>query len=286
MIIRFIDRVTRELKKFKFLFFGIISNQYPKMDLRPKVSKFTYHEFNNSDGELNCFISWKSTRLTRTHAKAYLDFIETNNNVKFWFFDDTSQDSWMFENFGTHKIYSIYKGIKFAASKSDLFRLCILYKYGGVYTGINRTFSQKLTNIYAERDKFIVSFEQNAYLRSSNQFQIPESYRNLNVVQHSIFSPPGHRILEMAIDKVILNAPLYNRVKFKSVKEAIWKFSAPYMLTDVIDEYLETYGPEQITFCGIQFDESSSIPLGSEFRYASSPSYLGSRNRVILDIGS
>jgi mannosyltransferase OCH1-like enzyme len=276
----------RELKKFKFLFFGIIRIQYPKMDLKPKVSKFTDKEFNNSNAELNCFISWKSTRLTRTHAKAYLDFIEINDNVKFWFFDDVSQDTWMSENYGNHEIHSIYKGIKFAASRSDVFRLCILYKYGGVYTGINRTFNQKLTNIFAQRDKFIVSFEQNAYFRSSNQSQIPKSYRNLNMVQHSIFSPPGHKILKMAIDRVIVNAPLYNRVKFESVKEAIWKFSAPYMLTDVIDDYLETHGTEKITFCGIQFDESSSIPQGSEFRYASSPSYLGSRNRVILDLGS
>jgi mannosyltransferase OCH1-like enzyme len=262
----------------------MLKKEYPKKDLRPNINKFTAAEFYKSNGDFNCFISWKSTRLTKTHAQRYIEFIELNKDVNFWLFDDISQDNWMEENFGDSEIHSVYKGIKFAASKSDVFRLCLLYKYGGIYTGINRVFNVRLSELFTDRGKFLISFEQNEYSRGSSQNQIPELYRNLNIVQHSIFSPPGHRILQMALDRIIQNAPSYDRVKFYSVKEAIWKFSAPYLLTDVIDEYLEEYGIEKIEFRGIQFNNSCSIPAGHEFRYANSPSYLGSKNRIILDL--
>ena len=281
---RISNKLTREMKKLKFFLIGILRKQYPKIDLRPKVKEFTNADFYKSESELNCFISWKSTKLTKSHAKNYLEFIEMNRDVQFWLFDDNSQDDWMEENFSNAEILSIYRGIKFAASKSDIFRLCILYKYGGFYTGINRTFNVKLSELFSDKDKFLISFEQNSYSRASKQLQIPGPYRNLNMVQHSIFSPPRHKILKMAIERIVQNAPLYDRVKFDSVKEAIWKFSAPYLLTDVIDEYLENYGTKDIEFCGIQFNNSCSIPVGSEFRYANSPSYLGSRNRIILDL--
>ena len=76
----------------------------------------------------------------------------------------------------------------------------------------------------------------------------------------------------------------FDRVTFESVKEAIWRFSAPYFLTDVVKDYINIYGLSEVKFCGIQFYGTCSIPIGAEFRYASSPSYLGSRNSMILKI--
>jgi mannosyltransferase OCH1-like enzyme len=259
--------------------------QYPKKDLKPRVLSFNQKTFDSNRGVLNCFISWKSTRLTKQHAEEYIKFLKLNENeASFWFFNDRSQDKWMFNNFSNHPVYSVYQGVRFAASKSDIFRLCILYKYGGIYTGVNRVFHQKLSKVYSETDKFIISFESNTYKSNRPQGLIPEEFRDLNIVQHTLFSPPGHKILEMAIERIVSEAHKFDRVIFESVKEAIWRFSAPYFLTDVIKDYINIHGLSEVKFYGIQFDGTCSIPVGAEYRYASSPSYLGSRRSMILNM--
>jgi len=278
-----IDAILRESKKLKFFIRGIYKGQYPRKELPPRVLKFEQRAFESHKGTLNCFISWKSTKLTKLHAEQYLRFIEINTDVQFWFFDDDSQDLWMQENFQSHPIYPVYKGIRFAATKNDVFRLCLLFKYGGAYTSINRCFHIKLKDLYSEPERFLISFEKNIYEREYAE-DIPIEFRKFNVVQHTLFSPPRHKILEIAINRIVKYAPQYDKVIFKSVKEAVWRFTSPYCLTDAVDEYLTEYGAREVQFCGIQYNNTCFIPAGAEFRYAKSPSYLGGRNRMILDM--
>lgn len=279
-------QILQKTKMLKYFTKGLIAWQYPKQNLLPDVLEFHEKTFLENSAALNCFVSWKSTKLTKTHAKEYLKFVSLNKDVQFWFFNDESQDAWMKSNFYEHPIYMIYQGLKFSASKSDIFRLCILSKYGGVYTGINRVFDIKLTEIFSDQKKFLISFEPNIFIRQKASSLIPTEYQSLNVVQHSFFSPPGHKVIQLAIESIIESAPSYDKVVFESVKEAIWQFSAPYFMTKVIDKYLNAFGANEIEFHGIQFNNSCRIPRGAEFRYASSPSYLGYRNMTILDTGS
>ena len=278
-----IDFCIRRLKMLKFLLKGILNMEYPRQELRPQVLKFEQELFDKNQESLNCFISWKDTKLTRTHAKEYKNFIKLNKDVRFWFFDDNSQDKWMGENYQSHPIYKIYQGVRFPASKSDIFRLCLLYEYGGIYTGINRVFDGSLRELYSGADKFLISFEKNSFVRQTASNIIPAEFRNLNVVQHTLFAPARHGILRMAMEAIVSHAPNYNKVVFPSVKEAIWKFSAPYLLTHVVDNYLDQFGMKNVAFSGIQYNQTCRIPRGAEFRYATSPSYLGSENRQILD---
>ena len=267
----------------KFFLKGILNLEYPRQELRPQVLKFEEELFAKSQKSLNCFISWKDTKLTRTHAKEYKNFIKLNKDVQFWFFDDNSQDEWMEAHFPNNSIYKIYQGIRFPASKSDIFRLCLLYEYGGIYTGINRVFDGSLRELYSEADKFLISFEQNSFVRQNASAMIPAEFKNFNVVQHTLFAPAKHEILRMALEAIISHAPNYNKVVFSSVKDAIWNFSAPYLLTHVVDDYLDNCGGGRVKFSGIQYNNRCHIPGGAEYRYASSPSYLGAKNRLILD---
>lgn len=281
------ESILRIGRRIKFATKGVLNLQYPKINLASHLRRFEEDEFLSSAKKLNCFVSWKSTKLTRSHGRAYLSFIEKNKDVQFWIFDDKRQDAWMQRHFSDHPILRVYKGIRFSASKTDIFRLCLLYRYGGVYTGINRVFEVKLTDIYPDRTKFLISFEKNYFGRErGGSIFIPTEYRNQNVIQHTLFSPAGHKILELSINKIVAHAPSYNNVVFKSVKQAIWDFSAPYLLTRVVDEYLDTYGTSKIEFCDYQFGGKCKIPIGAEFRYAASPSYLGSKNMKILSIPS
>jgi hypothetical protein len=268
----------------KYFSKGLVSGEYPKRTLAPVVKEFSERVYLENSSKLNCFVSWKSNKLTKTHAEEYRDFVSMNEDVQFWLFSDESERSWMSRHFHKHQIFEVYKGAKFGAMKSDIFRLCLLLKYGGVFTGINRVFDVKLTEIFANRNKFLISFEPNIYSRQSVSNLIPSEFKEFNVVQHSIFSPPEHKVIEIAIETIVEHAPHYNRVVFDSVKDAIWNFSAPYFLTRVIDKYLTEFGGQETEFHGLQFNNSCRIPKGAQYRYAASPSYLGSRNCMILDM--
>jgi len=277
-----LDFSARRLKMLKYLLIGILNREYPRQELTPHVLKFNQEIFDKSQKSLNCFVSWKDTKLTKTHAKEYLNFIELNEDLQFWFFDDNSQDEWMEAHFLNHPIYKIYRGIRFRASKSDVFRLCLLYEYGGIYTGINRVFEGSLSQLYSEADGILISFEDNSFVRQNVSIRIADEFRNLNVVQHTLFAPAKHEILRMALEAIVNHAPKYNKVVFPSVKEAIWNFSGPYLLTQVIDDYFDSYGVGAVKFSGIQYNNTCRIPHGARYRYAASPSYLGSENRQIL----
>jgi len=153
----------RRLKMLKYFAKGIFNLKYPRRDLRPHVLKFGQGICKKNKKSLNCFVSWKDTKLTKIHAKKYLNFIELNKDVQFWFFDHNSQDRWIREHFQRHPIYRIYQRVRFPALKSDIFRYCLLHEYGGIYTGINSLFDRSLSGFFSESDEFYISFENNQF---------------------------------------------------------------------------------------------------------------------------
>ena len=272
------------LKKLKYLFFGLIHMEFPRKSILNFVKvPINFEDLENTENQINCFLSWKNHKLTKTHYYEYLKFFNMNPQVRFFLFDDCLQDKWMETFFGNHKIFKIYKGIKFEASKSDVFRLCLLKKYGGVFIGINRVLDTPICELVSSNEQFVLSFEKNYFKRDKYPDSFPIEYRDFSVVQHTIIASKDHEVLNMGIEKIIAHAPLFNKVIFESPKNAIWDFSAPYLLTQTVDQYIEQYGFKNIELCGFDYNGCSRIPNGAEYRYAFSPSYLGANQQQILD---
>jgi mannosyltransferase OCH1-like enzyme len=242
-----------------------------------------FEDLENTENQIKCFLSWKNDKLTRTHYYEYLKFFQMNPQVKFFLFDDYLQDKWMETFFGNHKIFTIYKGIKFEASKSDIFRLCLLKKYGGVFIGINRVLDKPICELVTSNQQFVLTFEKNYFKRDKYPDSFPNEYRDFSVVQHTIIASKNHKIIDMGIERIVAHAPQFNKVIFQSPKNAIWNFSAPYLLTQAVDSYIEQFGFKGIELQGFDFNGCSRIPNGAQYRYAFSPSYLGAKGQSILD---
>jgi inositol phosphorylceramide mannosyltransferase catalytic subunit len=53
-------------------------------------------------------------------------------DYEYHFYNDAQQDAFMKEHFSN--IYDIYKALPIKVMKADLWRYCVIYKYGGIYT--------------------------------------------------------------------------------------------------------------------------------------------------------
>ena len=107
-----------------------------------------------------------------------------------------------------------------------------------------------------------MSFEKNYFKRDKYPDSFPIEYRDFSVVQHTIIASKDHEVLNMGIEKIIAHAPLFNKVIFESPKNAIWDFSAPYLLTQTVDQYyIEQYGFKNIELCGSIIMDVQGFPM-------------------------
>jgi mannosyltransferase OCH1-like enzyme len=233
----------------------------------------------------NYFVSWKTFHLTRSHFKDYVNFINSNPEFNFFMFNNSTQDKWMEEFIAIENpdIYKIYQGCVYAATKSDIFRLLLLYKYGGIYSGINIIYDRPLISI-VQPDKFVCSFEKNKYNLPNYSNYFPHQHRGFFAIQHTLMAPSEHKLLKMCIDKIIDNSHFYKNRNFKEIPKILWDFSAPGMLTQVLNNYLELHGTQDIVFAGTGFYNSFRYATGHKYRYMFSPSYHGARNSKVLKL--
>jgi mannosyltransferase OCH1-like enzyme len=278
-------QTPKKLRQSKYLIKAIIKCQYPRKSV---------YDFMNSGLELiqdsnnkipkNCYISWKTNLLARSHYADLRNFVISNPEFKFYFFTDHEQDEWMRTNLEGSEIFDIYRRAIYGASRSDIFRACLLEKFGGAFFSVNRLIQFPLKKLIGDGSNFVVSFDTGKYERPTASKSIPPELRAKAVIQWGMISPPNHLILQIAISNIIKEAEYYSGREYSPPKEAIWNFDGPYMLTRAVDEYLSLKGSNKITFAGINYYNSMLIPKGSEFRYAVEPSYLGdSKGKILKD---
>jgi mannosyltransferase OCH1-like enzyme len=276
-------QLYKSLRKFKYYIKALISLQYPKKDVYDFMD-IGPMSFPTSDEKVpkNCYISWKSNLLVKAHYKELQSFVLSNPDFNFYFYTDYEQDQWMKFNMAGTRIYDVYQRVVYGASRSDIFRTCLLEKFGGVFFSVNRLIATPLKDLVGDGSNFVVSFDPGIYQRANASKIIPLEFRNNAVIQWGLISPPHHQILRIAISQIVENARHYEGQEYSPPKEAIWNFDGPYMLTRSLDEYLDSINIPKIIFKGINYNKSMYIPRGSEFRYAVEPSYLGDLKGQIL----
>jgi mannosyltransferase OCH1-like enzyme len=283
MICERIMQTFRRIRQLKYLIKAIIYLQYPRKNVYDfmNMGLMSIQTSNNSIPK-NCYISWKTNLLVKSHYTDLQSFVISNPDFNFYFFTDDEQDKWMKINMGGTEIYDIYKRVIYGASRSDIFRTCLLEKFGGVFFSINRLIQLPLKDLVGNGSNFVVSFDPGIYKRINVSKIIPLEFRDHAVIQWGMFSPPHHQILQIAISRIIKNAKYYSGREFSPPKEAIWNFDGPYMLTRALDEYLSSSKTPKITIEGFNYNNSMYIPRGAIFRYAVEPSYLGDLKGKIL----
>jgi len=135
----------------------------------------------------NLFQTWHTKNLPPLMALAVYNLKKNNPRINYKLYDDNDCREFIKNNFDSN-ILNAYDGLVPGAYKADLWRYCILYKYGGVYLDIKYTPSNhfKLINLM-EKEHFCLDIDNNG------------------IYNAIIVAKPGNPILIRAINQIAIN---------------------------------------------------------------------------------
>jgi len=136
----------------------------------------------------NIFQTMKTNKLPIQMKQSIDTWINLNPEYSYNFYDDKKCRTFIKNNFD-NKVLNAYDKLIPGAYKADLWRYCVLYKYGGVYIDIDTITIKPLRDIIEPDDTFISS-------RDKNKDAIYNAF---------IASVPGHPFLYKMINYIIEN---------------------------------------------------------------------------------
>jgi len=81
------------------------------------------------------FQTWHSKNVPITMLKAFSEIKKANPRFKYYLFDDNDCRNFIEQNFSKDVLFA-YDNLIPGAYKADLWRYCVLYKYGGIYLDV------------------------------------------------------------------------------------------------------------------------------------------------------
>jgi mannosyltransferase OCH1-like enzyme len=167
----------------------------------------------------NIFQTHKSFDYINTKPKLILavnSWLKSSNKLKYFFYTNEMCDDFMKNNFDD-KIYKAYSLLPMGVMKADLWRYCIIYKYGG---------------IYADTDT-ICLYDPRIFLTDALLTVVAENETHLC---QWVFSAPANSPILKSIIDLSVKRILTNPIKGGHI---IHHLTGPGVFTDGIEKYLK-----------------------------------------------
>jgi mannosyltransferase OCH1-like enzyme len=168
----------------------------------------------------NIFQTHKSKDYIKSHTqllKAVSTWFKYKNEFNYFFFDNEKCDQFIKNNFD-EKVYKAYSMLPMAVMKSDLWRYCVLYKYGGIYADAD-TICKVHPNIFINNSLLTVAPEHSGIFFCQWCFSAPAN------------SPILRSVIDLSVER-ILTTPIKG-------EHIIHHLTGPAVFTDGIEKYLK-----------------------------------------------
>ena len=160
---------------------------------------YNIHNINSIDNNLinsiiplNIYVTWNTKNLSVNMARNYEDLKQKNQEFTFHLYDNNDMENFIRENYDI-SVLNAYNKLKPGAYKADLWRYCIMYKYGGIYIDIKL----KLINNF----KLILLTDKEYYvLDNPNYF-----YNKCGIYNALLISLPHNKLYLDCINKIVDN---------------------------------------------------------------------------------
>lgn len=140
----------------------------------------------------NIFQTWSTKDLPKGMSKCVMELKEQNPEFTHYLFDDNDCRNYIRKNYDEEVLYAFNK-LKPGAYKADLWRLCVLYKEGGIYIDIKF----KCANNF----KLVRLLNNNHFT-----LDLPDWYLNgIGIYNAFMVSKPKNEYLRLCIDKIVEN---------------------------------------------------------------------------------
>jgi mannosyltransferase OCH1-like enzyme len=180
-----------------------------------------------------------------------LDYSKSKNeNYKFIFYDDNARIKFIKENFP--EFYEFYKRINkgYGAAKADIFRVLILYKYGGIYIDCKTQIENmdELFLKYPNKNLYTCSFKKDDRILNSVNKITGTKYQNFFIateqkgeVISAIKDEMFYRLRSygrMKLNKKIrFFSKLFNHGSETSGALAVYIYTGPFIFTQIIEKF-------------------------------------------------
>ena len=152
-------------------------------------------------------------------ANAINSWVKYSNEFQYCFYNNNKCNNFMIENF-SGKIYEAYTKLPLGVMNADLWRSCIVYRYGG---------------IYADTDT-ICKVDPNIFLTDALLTIVPEN--SIHLCQWIFSAPAGSPILKSIIDLSVERILNISEIKGEHI---IHHLTGPGAFTDGIEKYLKEH---------------------------------------------
>ena len=126
--------------------------------------------------------TYKSNSINKDLNKNVESWINLNPSYQYEFYDDERIRQFLLKEYGP-KYVERFDSIKVGASKSDYFRILIIYKYGGVYADLDNKLLKPLNEIIKPEDTEILHKQLNNWYDTHVLMMSPNNELLYNCIQ-------------------------------------------------------------------------------------------------------
>lgn len=210
--------------------------------------------------------TWKTIHLPPRLFRVLQRFRRNNPEYYHHLFNDQDCDNFMREFYRGTDVETAYFRINpnFGAARADLWRYCVLYKFGGVYIDIDSTCTVPLRAIIQDNDEAILSHENNTIeawkhslseLGFANLLNSPPEHRlqhhNKVLLQWLLIYTPQHPFLKQVIEDtthtILSRRSFSNQSKLNSHLQTL-VFTGPLRYTSSIWKVLDMRADRDIQY--------------------------------------
>lgn len=142
----------------------------------------------------NIFQTWKTKKISSELKKITNTWKINNSSYEYYFYDDRECEFFIKDNFDKDVFYA-YKKIIPGAFKADLWRVCMLYKFGGFYCDLDTICLGSIDNFVNEKTKFIAPVDLNNECSTGH-----------NLFNSFIGSVKNSEVMKFCIERITHNA--------------------------------------------------------------------------------
>ena len=176
------------------------------------------------------FQTWETNSFSPEFQNLIDTWKEINPEYEYFLYNNEEREEFI-RVYYHKRIYNAYCRIIPGAYKADLWRYCILHKYGGIYTDIDTLCLGRIDYFINENTDFVITIDFNTNIYEGKH----------NLANAFIASIPNHKILTKCIHNIVYN------VEFNILPNGVISkldFSGPGLIGMSTNNYLNLYEKE------------------------------------------
>ena len=186
----------------------------------------------NSDKYINFISSTDNLWISKSMYKNW-NFYNEIDDIDLYIYSNSQVNSFMKKYFKNDLIYEIFKKSVLPVQKIDIFRICIIYKFGGIWLDIKSQINiMKVLKLYkdSESNGILLSEPRKIEVITSKDNEQLKSLKNV-IHNGFFFLPKESQFLKNILFKIKKDYLYFQDIIFSYPKQGIMNLTGPHQFT-------------------------------------------------------